>query len=168
MAVCAVWCPVWCAVRGVQLCTQLTTHTNYTHTQLKNTTTTTHPTHDYTHNYNYTTTAHTRLQHTQTTHTTTHNYTQDGKPPKLHTQLHTTHNYTHTHLLRELLYVVAGGRVVGEPQGARKLVEAVADGDVDGLAKDAVAAAREGDDLFWRFGVLFCFVLFLCFVVLWI
>lgn len=49
--------------------------------------------------------------------------------------------------LGQLLHVVPRERVVGDAQRAREAVDAVADGDVEGLAKDAVPLGRVGDDL---------------------
>lgn len=49
--------------------------------------------------------------------------------------------------LGELLDVVAGGGIVADGQGAGEAVQAVADGDVERLAEDAVALLGVGDDL---------------------
>lgn len=50
-------------------------------------------------------------------------------------------------VLRQLLDVVARGGVVADVQRAREAVEAVAHGDVEGLAEDAVALLGVRDDL---------------------
>ena len=49
--------------------------------------------------------------------------------------------------LGHLLDVVTRRRVVGDGEGAGEAVEAVADGDVDGFAEDAIAPRGVGDDL---------------------
>lgn len=50
-------------------------------------------------------------------------------------------------LPRQQLDVVPGGRVVADGQRAREPIQAVADGDVQRLAEDAVPPLRVGDDL---------------------
>ena len=47
----------------------------------------------------------------------------------------------------ELLDIVPGRGVIRDAQRARKAVEAVADGDIERLAKDAVALLGIGNDL---------------------
>lgn len=52
-----------------------------------------------------------------------------------------------TAVFGELLDVVARGGVVGDGESAREAVETIADGDIEGFAKDAVALLGVGDNL---------------------